>query len=450
MSKEVKTLAAQGQLSGYSLQVILILDFKGGTVAAGQLKTKWESNKNNPEKCIIIQVFSPNELYSISQKFSALSELDSNSRLYIIVHGVDSRSGFLGSDSTGKTHYYSQSLIANFLANYLQPDENIKISMIACNIAEPSGKKNYFKTPASELHLRLYNKGLNTTLLARTKKMRTIMDPKRKLVFKQTLNNLAGDMKHKQPGSKVIYRFNKIGKQIVEDAYFAKWKTQSLKAILQCQKYASRNEQVEELRDLCSKLQKKSPAKVLEELKRVLAVKYSFIIHKNFIGIWKKQDIKEVFKNLIEEGEKIYVGCYVKTRCRKIEMPADTETKEKDTLTEVHSDSADGLSFDELEKRFKSLSPCPAADAEIKSNQPTISLESEDNILTGDDSDSADCLSFEELESRYHALVLNRSIWNKPPCASSELEKSSPSTPSVPNPSHTTTLNTTQESSLKS
>src|ERR1700722_13223344 len=100
----------------YSYQVILNF-IDNDSESPALLRKKWMEN-NNPSKCGVLPISSSDDLTAYSPKYSALSQLDDESRLYIIGHCTAGEMGLHNESDS----FYSVETIANFLALHLNKD----------------------------------------------------------------------------------------------------------------------------------------------------------------------------------------------------------------------------------------------------------------------------------------------------------------------------------------
>ena len=297
------------------------------------LREKWIKN-NDPSKCVILSISSSDDLSTYSPAYSALSELNEDSRLYIIGH---SEAGDL------TLSLRSVETIAKFLALHLNKDlfklknnSKLKISLIVCQAAVGLDGKDLFSSFASMLSQMLMKENICTEILARVKIVTVEPDVTGTFGRKGTLKFSLSDEKmwdkltdstiaYKQPGSKIIFSFFESKKNIVQvaqDAYSATWKHKVIEMLGKNIQMTSSPEIKASLEELQGRIKLLPPLEaldVLEVLDEMLNLKDSSISQSKFYIFFQISSIKHDFQSLLIDGRHFLLNQNTSpTQCRII------------------------------------------------------------------------------------------------------------------------------------
>jgi Peptidase C80 family len=242
----------------YSKQIIINLDGSNNDML--ELQKRLEKNKEPiSDKNILDWRRSKSTYYSDEENRHLFSKIDNKSRIYIVAH-----SDFFSNDVISGIHYNK---LAEFLSKFLSNQElkrksnsrRLRISLIICGSAK--GKKSDLSDSfGAKLHNALGEYGLYTEIIARCTKVtllsvasegkRTLKEGKEtKEMFYSLMaktgflsNNKARKefdnmVSHREPGSKITFKWDELDRQIIVDSYFDDLKNRVLENITQALKF---------------------------------------------------------------------------------------------------------------------------------------------------------------------------------------------------------------------
>lgn len=252
----------------------IILNFGVTDASINSIETRLKKKNQNSIALKITKDKIKNEISA--NEAAIFKKMDANTRIYINAHGGLSRNrkiiGHENPEALLNEIEYSDVEVSNYLEKILNKDQFSKISIIACHTGLRNEEKEYF---AAHLHRELASRGIHTNVLARNSLTnlignagentgkKVVRKPEERVIDQITNfqeENMPEWLKShsNKPGTKSLFTFTSDGKQLIVDAYIAKFAEltiQSCKDIISTLSKDENEIQISKLNSIINKCQ---------------------------------------------------------------------------------------------------------------------------------------------------------------------------------------------------